>query len=265
MAGARVETQLQLTAATLTGHRGTAFLMLGMLGWIVAGFGGALAATALVGAGSAIVHMLPGGAAIPSPDKVVYVLVASCGFQTILLLAALWQASRYGGGDRRAGLGIRPIRHGGVILLLCATMIALLLGFVSLVALFPGLRQFAESVTPRVLSEDTSPGVLVLKLFLIAVLAPVSEELFFRGWIWEALRHRGQSVAMTVCLSVLPWLLLHGIDSPGRILFIIPAGLIFSLARQVGDSVLASLSIHVTNNGMAVLMQLLSMYFGDTA
>ena len=239
--------------------------MLGMLGWIVAGFGGALAATAILGAGSAVVHMLPGAAALSSPDKVVYVLIASSGFQATLLLAALWQTRRSGGGNRRASLGIRPIRHPGIIVLLCATMMALLFGFVTLVALFPGLRAFAESVTPSVLSEDSSPVVLGLKIMLVAVLAPVSEELFFRGWIWEALRQRGQSVAMTVCLSIIPWLLLHGIDSPGRILFIIPAGLIFSLARHVGGSVLASLSLHVTNNGTAVLMQLLSMYFGDAA
>jgi hypothetical protein len=91
----------------------------------------------------------------------------------------------------------------------------------------------------------------------VAVLAPVSEELFFRGWMWEALRQRGYAVVTTGFLSAVPWLLLHGIDSPGRILFLIPAALIFSLARYVGGSVLASLAPHMTNNLAAVLVPLI--------
>jgi membrane protease YdiL (CAAX protease family) len=90
----------------------------------------------------------------------------------------------------------------------------------------------------------------------------VSEELFFRGWLWEGLRRRGQTMFMTACLTATPWLLLHGIDAPGRILVLLPTAVIISFARYYGGGVRASLAVHMTNNGAAVLMQTVSVLFG---
>jgi len=243
----------------MPGRRGTIVLSLVMLAWIAAAFAGGAIAAGLLAAGSVLLRAVPGLAAIPAPGQIVYVLIAASGFQGTLLLGALWQGRRAGGGDWRAGVGARPIRHARPIVLLCAATIGWLFSFIGLAATFPALNEFAKSVTPGILSdlEHGGPVVVVLKIALVAVLAPVSEELFFRGWMWEALRQRGYAGAMTSVLTAVPWLLLHGIDSPGRILFLIPAALIFSLARYVGGSVLASLAPHLTNNLAAVLVPLI--------
>ena len=265
MARAGVEAQLQLTLALVNGQRGTVFLLLGALAWIVAGLAGAMVTVAVLGVGSALLRRSLGPALIPEASQLVIVLVAASAFQGTLLLGALRQGRLTGGGDRRAGLGFRPIRRGGRVVLLCAVMIALLLAFVLLAARLPALREFAKSVTPDVLSGlgEGGPAVSVLKGAMVVILAPASEELFFRGWLWEALRQRGQAIFTTACLTATPWLLLHGIDSPGRILILIPAAVVFSLARHQGGGVLASLAVHVTNNTIAVLMQAIAVLVGQ--
>lgn len=249
----------------MTGRRGTIFLLLGMTGWVIAGFASAVTAAAVLGVGSVLLHRIAGFTVVPETNRLVIVLIAAAAFQGTLLWAALRQGQRAGGGDRSIGLGIRPIERGGRVALSCVMMIIWLFAFVLLAAAIPALREFAKSVAPDVLSGlgEGGPAVMVFRVALVMVLAPVSEELFFRGWLWEALRQRGHGGVTTAALTVIPWLLLHGIDAPGRILFLIPAAVVFSFARQQGDSVLASLVVHATNNTTAVLMQAIAALFGQ--
>ena len=264
MAGARGEAQLQLTIAAMAERRSTVFLLLGMLAWVAVGFAGALLAAVLMGIGGGLLNGLGGPWSFTAPTDLVYVLVPAWVFQGILLLAALRQGRRTANGDWRTGLGAGPVANKGRITLLCALMILWLTGFIWLTAAIPALRDFVKSVTPDVLSGSGDDGVamIFLRVGLVAVRAPVSEELFFRGWLWEALRRRGHAMGMIACLTAAPWLLLHGIDAPGRILVLIPAAVVISLARYLGGGVRASLAVHVTNNGAAVLMQLLAVLSG---
>lgn len=236
-----------------------------MLGWVLAGFAGAVLAAGVLGLSSVLLRVALGFSEVPAPSQLAYVLTAATAFQSVLLLAAFWQGGRAAAGDHCAGLGVRPIRHGGRVALLCIVMVIWLLTFILLAEAFPALRAFVKSVTPDMLAGlgGGGPIIVVLRIVLVTILAPVSEELFFRGWLWEAFRRRGHTVTMTACMTVLPWLLLHGIDSPGRIVFLIPAAVVFSLARQQGGSVLASLSVHLTNNMTAVFMQALGTWFGQ--
>ena len=238
-------------------RRGTVFLLLGMLAWVIAAFAVALAAAAVLGVASVVVRRLPGLGFVSAPSSVVYILVAAAAFQGTLLLAASRQGRLAGGGDRSVGLGAGPIRNVRQVALLCVVIIVWLLAIVLLAARSPALREFAKSVTPDVLSRlgHGGPAAVVLQVMLVVVLAPVSEELFFRGWLWEACRRRGNSIAATAWLTATPWLLLHGIDSPRRILFLLPAAVVLSLARYQGGGVLASLAVHITNNTTAALMQ----------
>jgi hypothetical protein len=264
VAGARVKAQFQLSTAILFERRGSVFLLLGMLAWVVAGLVIALLVATLLGFCAVLLHQVLGLGFVPEPGLLGYVLVGSVAFQGTLLWGALRQGRRLGSGDRRAGLGIRRIRHIGQVALLCVVMIVCLLSFVLLAARIPALREFAKSVTPDIMARlgEGGPLAVLMKVTLALILAPVSEELFFRGWLWEALQQRGHAFAMTACVTALPWLLLHGLDSPARIVFLIPAAVVFSVARQQGGSVLASLVVHVTNNTTAVLMQVIAILVG---
>lgn len=264
MAGARIETQLQLSSDLLFERRGSVFLLLSMLAWVAAGLIGALLIATVLGFGAVLLRRGFGFSVVPEPSLLVYVLTGSVAFQGTLLWGALQQGRRLGNGNWRAGLGVRPIQHIGRVALLCIVMIVCLLGFVLMAARMPALREFAKSVTPDIMARlgEGGPFAVLLKVMLAVVLAPLSEEMFFRGWLWEGLRQRGHAFFTTACLTALPWLLLHGLDSPARVVFLIPAAVVFSLARQQGGGVLASLVVHVTNNTTAVLMQTLAVLFG---
>jgi CAAX protease family protein len=264
VAGAWTEAQLQLSTAILFERRGSVFLLLGMLAWVAIGLVGALLVATVMGFGSVLLRQGLGLGFIPEPSLLAYVLAGSTAFQGTLLWGALRQGRRLGNGNRCAGLGIRPIRHIGQVALLCVVMIVCLLSFVLLAARIPALREFAKSVTPDIMARlgEGGPFAVLVKVTLAVILAPLSEELFFRGWLWEALRQRGHVFATVACVTALPWLLLHGLDSPARIVFLIPAAVVFSLARQQGGSVLGSLVVHVTNNMTAVMMQAVAVLVG---
>ena len=246
-------------------RRSTVLLLLGMIAWVAAGLVAAFVLSVVaVGGALAWLHHGLGPELVGEQSVLLYVLVGSTAFQATLLAGAVRQGRLAGNGDWRFGLGIGRIRHVGRVALLCVVMIGCLLGFVLLSARIPALRDFAKSVTPDIMArlEEGGPFAVMAKVALAVVLAPISEELFFRGWLWESLRRRGHGVLSTACLTALPWLLLHGLDSPARVLFLLPAALVFSLARHYGGSVLASLVVHVTNNAVAVLLEVIAVVMG---
>src|ERR1019366_4607449 len=119
-----------LSNAILFERRGSVFLLLGMLAWVAAGLVGALLIATVLGFGAVLLRQGLGFGFVPEPSLLVYVLVGSIVFQGTLLWGALRQGRRLGHGDRRDGLGIRPIRHIGQVALLCMVMIVCLLSFV---------------------------------------------------------------------------------------------------------------------------------------
>jgi uncharacterized protein len=237
-------------------RRSAFFLLLGIVAWVAIAVAGSVLAGYLL-------DVVVGWLRLTKPSDLLRLLVVTCGFQIILLLGALWQARRLGNGDWRAGIGFAPVRRKGLIAMLCLAMIAWLGIVLVLATLFPGLHEYVKSNSVEVLSEldHAGPGILALNFFLIVILAPLSEELFFRGWLWEALRRRGQGIAMTMGVTAIPWLLLHGIDAPGRILILLPAAVAVSLARHLGGGIRASLTVHITNNAAATLTELVSLLF----
>lgn len=245
-------------------RRGSVFLLLGMLAWVFAAVAGTLAVWGLLTVGYWALRRA-GVDVGPAPSGLVYTLLGGYGFHGTLLLGGLWQGRRLAGGDWREGIGARRVRHIGRIALLAVAMIGWLLGVLALTAAIPALHDFMKSMTPEFLMSDlgdASPEVLALLVTLVVLVAPMAEETFFRGWLWEASSRRGHAIATTACLTAIPWLLLHGIESPGRMLFLLPAAVVFSLARQTGGGVLASLSVHVANNMSVVLVQVVAMLFG---
>ena len=239
----------------MAGRRGTIFLLFGAMAWILAAAAASVLAAVLPGL-VWVVSGLTWPGLIPEPSRLVYVLVGALGFQAALLLAALRQ------GRRGAGLGMMQVRRKGLIAGLCVAMIGWLVLLTGLSAMIPWLRDFMRSVTSDLLSGVGASGLpmWLLRATVLAVMAPLSEEFFFRGWLWEASRARGHGTAATVVMTGLPWLLLHGIDAPGRILFLFPAAAILTIARDRGGSVGASLLVHAVNNGAVVFFQTIASF-----
>lgn len=97
---------------------------------------------------------------------------------------------------------------------------------------------------------DFVPKQLVLSLFLLAVLAPLVEELVFRALIYGWVAGRWGGMAGLI-VSSLAFAAAH--FEPAHIVLVLPLGLLFGWMRMRTDSLLPSLVAHILNNGFAVL------------
>ena len=185
-------------------------------------------------------------------DPRVIALLTTAALGLVLLAVARWQARTIGHGDVRRGLGAGPIRRPWLLLALAAlTVVAPSIWIVSLQTLLHPKHQ-AEGVTELVrASTSLGPGIQLATWFVMVALAPVAEELFFRGWLWTGLRRRWGLVGVVVGTSA-PWLVMHMPDGALRPLFLLPAALLFSLAREYCGGVWASLTLHLVNNAVSV-------------
>jgi membrane protease YdiL (CAAX protease family) len=100
------------------------------------------------------------------------------------------------------------------------------------------------------LKVGRDPARLLASLAVIAALAPLAEELVFRGLLYGWLENRWNSgVAWTV--SSLAFAAAH--YEPAHILLVLPLGLMFGWLRRRTDSLVPSLFAHVANNAFAVI------------
>ena len=93
------------------------------------------------------------------------------------------------------------------------------------------------------------PAAFLLSLALLAGLAPLVEELVFRGLLYGWLESRwGQGIAFIV--SSLAFAAAH--IEPAHALLVLPLGLLFGWLRRRTGSLWPSLVAHMANNGLAV-------------
>ena len=109
-------------------------------------------------------------------------------------------------------------------------------------------------IEPKAMKEAVDiarePGALMRSLLILAVLAPVVEELVFRGLLYGWIAGRWGTVPAWLVSSV-AFALAH--YEPAHILLVLPLGLLFGYLRRRTDSLLPSLAAHIFNNGFAVL------------
>jgi len=201
----------------------------------------------------------PDGAAGWRPSPFVYALPATVALQATLLFADFRQGRYFGAGDVAAGLGAGPVRRRGLIALLGALVVAWVLAYIFILVQFKSVANFiAKDVTPTpVLLMTGGPLLIIVRTVLIAVLAPLAEELFFRGWMWTALRRFWGVWSTALCTGGV-WLALHALEGAVRVPILVPTAILLSLARHYGESVRASIPIHIANNMTAVAVQLVA-------
>jgi hypothetical protein len=186
------------------------------------------------------------------PDLLFYALIATIALQATLLLADLRQGRSAGRGNLATGLGAVPMRRHRLVALFAGLMIAWVIGYVVALIRFQTFNAYVATRVPAVLALPVSGGPIML--VLAVAVAPLAEELFFRGWLWTALRRSWGVWPAALCTAGL-WLGIHALDGPVRALILLPTAILLSLARHYGGSVRASLLVHVVNNATAVAIQ----------
>ena len=200
-----------------------------------------------------------GPAEWPMPDGLAASVFAVVAFAAVIVPLSLRQGRRVGLGDVAAGLGLRPMVRRAWIAVLAGLLLVVLAGFVAAVALVPELSRVLAKLAAEAQQGMAGAHWAVLAGYCVAVVvvAPVSEELFFRGWLWEGLR-RHWGVWPTAALTAGLFTLAHATTSLYKPLMVLPLAVLLSVARHVGGSVRASLALHALNNGVAAGMVLLS-------
>jgi membrane protease YdiL (CAAX protease family) len=119
---------------------------------------------------------------------------------------------------------------------------------------FPGLGQ--EGKLPY--ADFTSTELVVLTLFAV-LMAPVLEELIFRGLV-QSTFHKLCSPKTSVWMTSLVFLTLHGsyFGNPKALTHVLVVGLCFGIWRERTQSLVPGMIAHWFNNGLASLLLLMS-------
>lgn len=87
-----------------------------------------------------------------------------------------------------------------------------------------------------------------LTAFLVfGLLAPLAEEMLFRGWLWTGLRRSWPGFACTVATGLI-WILTHFAEGPVKMAILAPVALLLGLARQSSASWRGPLLLHLALN-----------------
>jgi membrane protease YdiL (CAAX protease family) len=191
---------------------------------------------------------------IDAAEELPKVLAVLAPAQFAAMLAGIRLVSRRkGSGDMKRDFRLR-YQSGdwvallyGVGLLLAA---GLILSFVfEALGIDPGSQQVVEAAE----GAERLPEKLVITV-VIAVLAPVAEEILFRGMLFDALLAR-TSVKRTVWISGVVFGLVHLIDPAA--LPLVPAliglGVILGYARQRTDSLSQPILMHIGFNSVTAI------------
>jgi uncharacterized protein len=125
-------------------------------------------------------------------------------------------------------------------------------GAVGTVALSVAVSQFGiePQGMKQVLEVVREPHELAVSLLLIGVLAPIVEELVFRGLLYGWIAGRWGGTAGLV-VSSLAFAAAH--YEPAHIILVLPLGFLFGWLRRRSDSLVPSLCSHIVNNSFALL------------
>ncbi len=105
------------------------------------------------------------------------------------------------------------------------------------------------------LLESSSFTAIFIFAVVIAVGAPVVEEIAFRGMLFGALRKRGVNPVWVVVITAVAFSLFH--LEPTRILVLLPIGITLGLARWKTEGLGAPMVAHMVNNMPAAVFLLI--------
>lgn len=194
-------------------------------GWAVLIFVAVAPLLALVGA-----HFAPGQSML----SLLGAVFAAGGVAVIVAVAPMGMAAM-------AALGFRPVDWRSIFLAAVGTM-----------ALSIGVSQIGPS--PEGIEDAMrvarDPRQFLASLLVLALLAPIVEELIFRGLLFGWLEGRWGS-RLAVAVSTAAFAAAH--YEPAHAILVLPLGLLFGWLRWRTGSILPSLFSHIANNSMAVI------------
>jgi membrane protease YdiL (CAAX protease family) len=107
-----------------------------------------------------------------------------------------------------------------------------------------------------VVSGPTDIALLATISANLVILAPCAEELFFRGWLYTALRYR-LSFWPSYLLTATLFAAIHWDPNHRRIFLVLPLALALGLLREITGSIKPTIALHGLYNLIIVAITLL--------
>jgi membrane protease YdiL (CAAX protease family) len=174
-------------------------------------------------------------------------IVAQLGLVLGLVLVPLFIARSSGAtslGSALRRLGLRRFEPSALLWMAVALVAYLvLLGLYSLLVVEPEQEDIAESFGP-----------VPVQVLLIAIAAPFSEELCFRGMLFGGIRERLPMVPAALIAGVV-FGLLHAFTGISAVPPLAILGFIFCLLYEKTGSIVPGMLLHALNNSVALLSQ----------
>ena len=196
---------------------------------------------------------IPGWALLVFVAALLVLCVAAAGFvqgRGLLAILTLF----YGAGLCAVAAAVAPLGRSAApaLGLRGATGRPILLGVFATVALSFGVSQLGiePQGVKQAIDIARQPGELLKSLVVLAALAPLVEELIFRGLLYGWIAGRWGTLAAWL-VSSLAFAAAH--VEPAHIVLVLPLGILFGWLRRRTDSLLPSLVSHIVNNGFAVI------------
>jgi membrane protease YdiL (CAAX protease family) len=202
----------------------------------------ALGAGILLGIPAVIIDN-PTNGDLSSAANAVVQLATALGFLLVpILIASRWGESSMGVALRRLGVrGFEP----SALKWMAAAVGAYLVFAAVYAAIFgsPHQEDIAESF-----------GALPVQILLIAIAAPVSEEVCFRGMLFGGLRTRLPRLAAAL-ISGLIFGGLHALTGVTAVPPLIVFGIVLALLYEKTGSIVPGIVLHMLNNAVALIGQ----------
>lgn len=220
-----------------------------LAGWVFVGF---VAASLLVEGVAQVIAKL--GVSFQEIDKTVLnATLAACVYAVTLavVIGLPWLLKHYR--TSRVDLGMARLPEWFDLLLAPAGFIVYLLGsglvIYTVSQLVPGFNPEQQQDTG--FSNVAQQYELVLAFVTLVIIAPLAEEMLFRGYLYGKLRKSVPIWVAMLATSVL-FGLLHGQWNVGIDVFVL--SLVMCTLREVTGSIWAGVLLHMTKNGLAFFL-----------
>ncbi|WP_277068114.1 CPBP family intramembrane glutamic endopeptidase [Saccharomonospora viridis] len=156
-------------------------------------------------------------------------------------------ASRKWGSGMRGDFGLLPTGRDVRVGLACGGFSLLTAYLLNLLLLqVYGSEYLSDSATNVLQNLMSGIGWLILAAIVVVVVAPLTEELLFRGALWGGLAYYRVPSWVILVLTALVFAQVHG--EPSRMLALFGQGIAIGAARMITGRVSASIVAHATNN-----------------
>lgn len=202
----------------------------------------ALGAGILLGIPAVIIDQ-PKNGDLSSAANAVVQLATALGF----LLVPIWIASRWG--ESSVGVALRRLGVRGFEPSALKWMAAAVGAYLVFAALYAGIFG-----SPHQEDIAESFGAVPVQILLIAIAAPVSEEVCFRGMLFGGLRTRLPRLAAAL-ISGLVFGGLHALTGVSAVPPLIVFGIVLALLYEKTGSIVPGIMLHMLNNAVALIGQ----------